>query len=69
MSIRKHVLPLVLGLLLILAAGLALMIFAPDDVSDDAVATLTATALGILGTHIGHVSGHKLATDQEDGRG
>lgn len=59
MSMRRHILPLVFGILVVLAAGLGVMIFA-KDLSDDAVATLTAAALGILGTHIGHVSGHEL---------
>jgi hypothetical protein len=60
MSMRQHILPLVVGIFVVLATGLGVMIFGPNDLSDDAVATLSAAALGILGTHIGHVSGHSL---------
>lgn len=60
MSMRQHIVPLVVGLLVILAAALGVMLLGPSDLSDDAVATLVAGAFGILGTHIGHVSGHSL---------
>jgi hypothetical protein len=66
MSMRQDVLPLVVGIVVVLVAGLAAMIFGPDDLSDDAVATLIAAALGILGTHIGHVSGHSLGRASKD---
>jgi hypothetical protein len=60
MSMRQHILPLVVGIFVVLATGLGVMIFGPSNLSDDAVATLSAAALGILGTRIGHVSGHSL---------
>jgi hypothetical protein len=47
---------------LVLAAGWWLMYVFRDaqNVSADAIASLAAAAIGVLGTHIGHVTGHEL---------
>jgi hypothetical protein len=51
---------LLVGITLIVALGISVMILAPADLSDHAVATLAVAAIGVLGTHVGHVSGHSL---------
>jgi hypothetical protein len=40
------------------------MILAPETLSDDAIAALIAGAVGVLGTHAGHVTGHALGRSQ-----
>ncbi len=66
MSLWRHVLPLTVGIAVIVLAGLLVMIFGPKDLSDDAVAGLTAAAIGVLGTHVAHVSGHILGRASRD---
>jgi len=45
------------------------MISGPKDLSDDAVAGLVAAALGVFGTHAGHVSGHFLGRASREDKG
>jgi hypothetical protein len=62
----RHILPLIVGIVIVLAVGIGVMIYGPSGISDDAVATLTGAALGILGTHVAHVSGHALGQARKD---
>jgi len=69
MSFWRHVLPVGIGIGIILLAGLLVMISGPKDLSDDAVAGLVAAALGVFGTHAGHVSGHFLGRASREDKG
>jgi hypothetical protein len=52
---------MVVGIGVVIFASVVMMVL--TSVSDDAIASLGTAALGIFGTHVGHVSGHSLGRD------
>ncbi|MGY1616760.1 hypothetical protein ACI797_08440 [Geodermatophilus sp. SYSU D00691] len=61
MSFWSHIIPLGCGVALLVGIAVVLMLWGPGSLSDEAIATLIAGAIGVLGTHVGHVSGHVMA--------
>jgi fatty acid desaturase len=50
--------------LLVLAGGLTAMAFIRGKATAGAITALVTAVLGVVGTHVGHVAGHQLATKQ-----
>jgi hypothetical protein len=55
--------PVLVFALLVLVTGLTIMTtLKQDNVTAADVAALAAAVLGVVGTHVGHITGHQLAT-------
>jgi hypothetical protein len=54
--------PVLVFALVVLGAGLGAMAALTKDVTATAITALATAVLGVVGTHVGHVSGHELAT-------
>jgi hypothetical protein len=63
-SIAGSTWPILLFALIILGAGLGAMAALTTDVTAGAITALVTAVLGVVGTHVGHVAGHELATKQ-----
>jgi hypothetical protein len=55
---------IVIFALLVLGGGFAAMAFVVSNVDAGAIAALVTAVLGVVGTHIGHVAGHQLASSK-----
>jgi hypothetical protein len=56
---------LYLGLALVVIAGVVVVVFEDDAVADN-ITTLAAAALGIAGTHAGHMASHRRTSRRLD---
>ncbi len=56
--------PVLVFALIILGGGLLAMAALAKDVTAAAITTLVTAVLGVVGTHVGHVAGQELATQQ-----
>jgi len=63
-SIAGGTWPVLVFALIILGGGFWAMAALTNDVTAGAITTLVAAVLGVVGTHVGHVAGHELATQQ-----
>src|SRR5512135_1859930 len=52
--------------LIVLAAGLSAMAMLTKPVPAESITALVTAVLGVVGTHVGHVSGHQLAARQAE---
>jgi hypothetical protein len=63
-SIAGSTWPVLVFALIILGGGFWAMAALTNDVTAAAITTLVTAVLGVVGTHVGHVAGHELATQQ-----
>ena len=62
-SVARSTWPVLLFALVILGTGLWAMVTVTDSVTAADIIALVAAVLGVVGTHVGHVTGHELGRE------